>query len=112
MIIASHNWLSPIYERLKDELIQNKVLHADETPYQILNRTDGKPATSQARVWLFRTIKNAGYPIAYYHVDLTRERAVATTILEGFQGYLHCDGYSGYKNLPSIDLVGHLPFTK
>ena len=112
IITASHDWLLPIYGVLKQELIQNKVLHADETPYQILNRTDRKPATSQSRIWLFRTIKNAEHPVAYYHADLTRERAVETTILEGFKGYLHCDGYSGYKNIPNIELVGYLPFTK
>ena len=32
--------------------------------------------------------------------------SVATTILEGFNGHLHCDGYSGYKNIPNISLVG------
>ena len=106
IITASHDWLFPIYELLRHELVQSKILHADETPYQILNRMDGKPATSQARFWLFRTIKNAEHPVAYYHADLTRERAVATTILEGFKGYLHCDGYSGYKNIPNINLVG------
>ena len=106
IIIASHDWLRPIYALLRKELVQNKVLHADETPYQILNRTDGKSATSQARIWLFRTIKNTEHPVAYYHADLTRERVVATTILEGFKGYLHCDGYSGYKNIPNISLVG------
>ena len=106
IIIASHDWLRPIYDLLRKELVLNQILHADETPYQILNRMDGKPATSQARFWLFRTIKNAEHPVAYYHADLTRERVVATTILEGFKGYLHCDGYSGYKNIPNISLVG------
>ena len=72
MILASHDWLQPIYDLLQKELVQNKVLHADETPYQILNRMDGKPATSQARIWLVRTIKNAEHPVAYYHADLTR----------------------------------------
>ena len=106
IITASHDWLFPIYELLRHKLVQNKVLHADETPYQILNRMDGKPATSQSRIWLFHTIKNTEHPVAYYHADLTRERAVVTTILEGFKGYLHCDGYSGYKNIPNLDLVG------
>ena len=106
IMIASHDWLRSIYDLLRKELVLNQVLHADETPYQILNRADGKPATSQARFWLFRTIKNTEHPIAYYHADLTRERAVATTILERFKGYLHCDGYSGYKNIPNLSLVG------
>ncbi len=28
---------------------------------------------------------------------------VAEQLLDGFKGYLHCDGYSGYKNLPNIE---------
>lgn len=51
-------------------------------------------------------IMDATHTSVYYHVDLTRERSVAVSILEGFKGYLHCDGYSGYKNIPGIDLVG------
>ena len=43
-IIASHDWLRPIYDLPRKELVLNQVLHADETPYQILNRADGKPA--------------------------------------------------------------------
>ena len=42
IITASYDWLFPIYELLRHKLVQNKVLHADETPYQILNRMDGK----------------------------------------------------------------------
>ncbi|MBS3200343.1 transposase [Turicibacter sp. MMM721] len=51
-------------------------------------------------------MKKTKHSITYYHTDLTRERAVATTILEGFQGKLHCNGYSGYINIPNIDVVG------
>ena len=93
-------------------LVKEEVLHADETHYQVLNRTDGREATSQARIWLFQTVKGSKKPIVYYHADLTRARVVAEQLLTGFKGYLHCDGYSGYKNLPNIELVGHLPFTK
>ena len=78
IIIASHDWLRPIYDLLRKELVLNQILHADETPYQILNQADGKPATSQARFWLFRTIKNTEHRVAYYHADLTRERTLAT----------------------------------
>ncbi len=38
IIIASHDWLRPIYDLLRKELVLNQILHADETPYQILNR--------------------------------------------------------------------------
>lgn len=105
MIKVSHDWLRQIYDLLRQELVHHSVLHADEALYQILNRTDRTLATSQSRFWLFLIIKKAHHPIAYYHANLTCERAVATTILDRFQGYLYCDGYSSYKNIPNIELV-------
>lgn len=88
------------------ELTSQEVLHADEKHYQILNRPDGRPATSVAKIWLVRTMKGAEHPIIYYHADLTRERSVAVKLLDGFKGYLHCDGDSAYKNIPNLSLVG------
>lgn len=106
IITAAHDWLAPIYHDLADELKNQEVLHADETHYQILRRPDGKPATSEARIWLVRTIKDAKHPVIYYHADLTRARSVAVKLLDKFQGYLHCDGYSAYKSIPHTSLVG------
>ena len=112
MITVAKDWLRPLYDSFAKLLVKEEVLHADETHYQVLNRTDGREATSQARIWLFQTVKGSEKLIVYYHTDLTRARVVAEQLLTGFKGYLHCDGYSGYKNLPNIELVGHLPFTK
>ena len=71
IITASHDWLFPIYELLRHELVQHKVLHADETPYQILNRTEWEAKPLLSREFGYSvTIKSAGYPIAYYHADL------------------------------------------
>ncbi|MGL4373284.1 MAG: IS66 family transposase, partial [Turicibacter sp.] len=108
VIVGAHDWLIPLSDLLRDKLVQNEVLHADETRYQILNRLDGRDATSQARMWLFRTTVKAKEPIVYYHAALTRERSVAAEVLNGFKGYLNCDGYSVYKNLPGIKLVACL----
>ena len=106
MIKVANDWLRPLYDYFAKILVKEEVLHADETHYQVLNRTDGRDATSQARIWLIQTGKECETPIVYYHADLTRARVVAEQLLDGFKGYLHCDGYSGYKNLPNIELVG------
>lgn len=106
VIIAAHDWLKPIYEQLEKELKTQTVLHADETVYQIINRPDQKPGTSEARIWLLRSIKGEKHPVVYYHSDLTRSQAVALKLLKGFKGVLQCDGYVAYKNLPHITLAG------
>ena len=33
---VAENWLRPIYEQLHQQLLQRKVLHADETTLQVL----------------------------------------------------------------------------
>ncbi len=86
IIRASFDWLEPLYKLFLDKLRQQEVLHADETYYQILNRPDGKSATSEARIWLIRTIKDASHPIVFYHADLTRAKSVILTLLRSFKG--------------------------
>ena len=105
-ILASFDWIEPLYKLFLAKLRQQKVLHADETYYQILNRSDGKPATSEARIWLIRTIKDASHPIVFYHADLTRAKSVILELLRSFKRWLHCDGYVAYKDLPNITTVG------
>ena len=80
----------------------------DETTYQINKRTDGKPASSNAYIWVARTTKGAETPIIYYHADLTRKQAVAQELLSDFSGYLQVDAYAAYKSLPNVTLVGCL----
>src|SRR6185437_8406766 len=96
----------PIYDLIHEYMLKKSVLHADETVYQILRRSDGKPATAEARMWLIRSTHGEDKPIAYYRSTLTRAQAEADLLLAGFVGYLHTDGYQVYKNLDNVDQVG------
>jgi len=42
IIKASEEWLSPVVEKLQEELLKDKYLHADETPVQVLNEEGRK----------------------------------------------------------------------
>jgi transposase len=103
-IRSAQDWLTPIYDRMKSYLLKEDILHADETVYQILRRSDGKPATSDSRIWLFRNSQHSETPIILYHSSLTRKGEVASNFLHGFKGYLHCDGYTGYNKVPDVIL--------
>jgi len=105
LIRGAQDWLKPIYQLLHKHLKDQEVIHADETVYQILRRSDGKPATSQSRIWLFTTAEYSDKPIVLYHSSLSRGYAVAKNFLDGFSGYLHCDGYQVYQNLPDVMVV-------
>lgn len=51
---CSLNWLAPMYEMLKEDLLGRELLFADETTLQVL-REPGKDATSKSYMWLYRT---------------------------------------------------------
>jgi len=100
LIYVSQHWLVPIYNALKNILILAYVLHADETSVQVL-KEEGKPAESKSYMWLYRTGCDASHPIVLYDYQPNRKHINAKSFLEGFNGYLHSDGYQAYQNLPS-----------
>ena len=106
VIRATENWLVPIYEALKTQLLSREVLHADETTLQVL-REPGKTAQSKSYMWLYRTGGDAETPIVLYEYQPDRKALRAQEFLKPFQGYLHADGYEGYHRLQdSIKVVG------
>ncbi len=47
-----------VVERLREELIKEKYLHADEIPVQVLNEP-GKKNTTKSYMWVYATPKEA-----------------------------------------------------
>ncbi|NLE94762.1 MAG: IS66 family transposase, partial [Dehalococcoidia bacterium] len=54
MIYGADRWLKPLYDRLHERLLEQDILHADETTLQVLHEPD-RPAESQSYLWIFRT---------------------------------------------------------
>jgi transposase len=102
VIRASHDWLLPIYERLKDLMMDKSLLHIDETYGQILHRSDGKSGQTNAYNWVCRSVPYQGPPITLFHSALSRARSVLEGFIEGFSGTIVCDGYSAYGKLEGI----------
>ena len=103
---VTEDWLRPVYDQLHQELVGREVLHADQTTLQVL-RKPGKSAQSKSYMWLYRTVCDAEHPIVLYEYQPDRKAENAAAFLQGFAGYLHADGYSGYHKLPGgIRVVG------
>ena len=100
VIKNADTFLTPLYEYLHKKLLQREILMADETPTQVL-KEDGKRPESKSYMWLFRTGEDNEEPIILYKYSPTRAGETAYNFLEGFNGYLMCDGYSGYNKVPS-----------
>ncbi len=65
MIKCADDWLEPIYERTKEQLLQEEALHADETVVQVL-REPGKKANTNSYEWLYQSGKHAKRRITVY----------------------------------------------
>ena len=54
IIRCAEDWLEPLWDAMRKELLQREVLHADETVVQVL-KENGKTAQSKSYMWVYRT---------------------------------------------------------
>ncbi|KKL70205.1 hypothetical protein LCGC14_2107230 [marine sediment metagenome] len=87
--------LQPLVNALRNVLLEQGVLHADETPVSML--APGKKKTHKAYVWAYCTTPFSDLKAVVYDFAPTRAGAHARNFLEDWQGKLVCDDYSGYK---------------
>ena len=95
MINASEK-LKPFVELLKEKLLENSYIQADETTLQVLKEKDRK-ATQKSYIWL--GVGMDKYKVVYMHYANNRNGNTAINLFEGFQGYLQTDGYGGYNQV-------------
>lgn len=105
IIKCAEDWLQPVYNRMREHLLAQEVLHADETVLQVLQEP-GKKANTNSYEWLYRTSGCAKHPIVLYEYQPTRSSSHPKRFLDGWNGFLHTDGYQGYHTLPDVTVVG------
>ena len=87
--------LQPLVDALKDEMLKSAVLHADETPVQILK--PGKGSTHRAYLWAYAPGAFEDMNAVVYDFCESRAGEHARKFLGHWQGSLVCDDFSGYK---------------
>lgn len=98
-IANAQDFFRPMYAYLRRKLLTRSFAMADETPVQVLNEP-GRRAQTNSYMWLFRSGEDGEPPIIIYKYSPTRAGDNAVEFLEGFLGYLMCDGYGGYNKVP------------
>lgn len=101
MIASYRDWLSPVVELLKKELLRQNYLHIDETPVQVL-REPGRKNTTDSYMWVYCSIKDSDTPIHMFDYRPGRNGKYPRESLKGFHGYIHTDAYKGYKKVPGV----------
>ena len=111
-IIKGASLLRPLYNEMKKSLLNETLLHADETTLEVLNEP-GNDTKTKSYVWIYRTSVYNTNPVVIYEYTQGRSGAFAKAFLKEWQGtYLHCDGYAGYKKLEDKTLCGCLVHAK
>lgn len=103
VIQCAQNWLKPLYRHMKETLLTSKVIYADETA---VFKEDGKPATSESRMWVYGSDERGGVPIRIFEYQKDRSGKHAEKFLNHFSGCLVTDGYAGYNKVADVTRCG------
>ena len=87
--------LQPLVDALKAEILTHRVLHADETPVQMLK--PGKGTTHRAYLWAYAPGVFEDIKAVVYDFCESRAGEHARRFLGDWRGSLVCDDFSGYK---------------
>ena len=101
VIQCTQTWLKPLYKHMKQQLLTQSVIHADETVVQVL-KEDGKAAASESRMWLYASGEYSRNRIRIFEYQPDRSGKRPESFLKGFAGYLVTDGYAGYNQVANV----------
>jgi transposase len=87
--------LQPLVDALRAEVLACPVLHADETPVQMLKPGAGK--THRAYLWAYAAGRFEPLRAVIYDFCESRAGKHASAFLEGWRGHLMVDDYAGYN---------------
>jgi transposase len=87
--------LQPLVDALKEEILRHPVLHADETPVEMLK--PGNKKTHRAYLWAYAPGAFENLKAVVYDFCESRAGEHARTFLGKWRGSLVCDDYAGYK---------------
>jgi transposase len=100
-LLALSSLATPLVMRMKHLVLQSKVIHTDDTSIKMLE--PGAGVTRTCKFWPY--LGDWLHPYAVYDFTLNRERDGPQKFLEGYQGYLQADAYSGYDCIYAGDAV-------
>ncbi|KUJ92348.1 MAG: tnpC4 [Pseudomonas sp. 63_8] len=87
--------LQPLVDALREAVLGQRVIHADETPVQML--TPGEKKTHRAYVWAYATSQFSDVAAVVYDFSPSRAGEHARNFLQDWKGKLVCDDFGGYK---------------
>ena len=94
-LAASAELFTPLYELMKQRVLQSRVTHNDDTPVPVLAPKTGK--TKTGRLWV--SVGDTAFPYNIFNYTEDRSRDGPLDFFKGYKGFLQVDAYSGYERL-------------
>jgi len=92
---AAARLLLPLAERLRVRVLQSRVIHTDDTPVPVLDKS--RASTRLARLWVY--LGDRDHPYTVYDYTPTHARDGPVQFLSDFHGYLQADAFAGYDGI-------------
>ena len=105
VIQLSNRYFRRLWKRMKEKLLKQGVIHADETVIQVL-KEEGRSPTSESRMWVYASSKRADIQVRIFEYRDSRSGDCAVEFLGDFHGILISDGFSGYNKLLDVIRAG------
>jgi transposase len=89
---ATAQLLEPIWNLMKEHLLQSDIIHTDDTVLPVLDKSLTK--AREDRVWVYIGDKNN--PFVLFDYTKSRKRDGPLNFLSDYKGYLQADAFKGY----------------
>jgi len=97
-LLYNHSQKAQVVEKIRKDILNAPLaIHADETPWPILNGKD-----SDGHLWAICNMAGA-----YYRYEPTRSGKIALEMLKGHSGPVLSDAYSGYNRIKKETSCAH-----
>lgn len=98
------NLLEPLYNSLKETLLNSDYIQADETPMPVLS-ADKKGSTHKGYFWVYHSPWDS---VVIFDYQKSRSSEEPLKMLKDYKGTLQSDGYVAYENFandPNVNLL-------
>lgn len=93
-VVAAGLALYPLYQAMKDKILQGDRLHIDESPVDLFD----SPKMTSGYMWVLVGGVGANPPYRFYQFYPDRRHSHAEAILGSYKGIIHSDKYGAYES--------------
>ena len=95
-ILQAYEAIRPLGNILKQAVLESDVVFTDDSIIPLLVKGNGR--VKKARLWVY-VRGGTGPPLTVFDFSRDRSKRRPLKFLNGYQGYVHADAYSGYDEL-------------